>query len=448
MSQTRSPLPPGPTSPAVWQLLRYSNAPLPFLEECGRLYGDPFTISLAGSGKLVMLADPVAVRDVFRGDPHVLHAGEGNEFLATSVGDNSVLVLDDEPHARQRRILVPPLRGERMRSFFDAMQAATLDAVRAWPVGQPVTVLESMRQITVRVILRAVLGLSAGPELEEFAGKVNRVLAAGRSRHALLLIPVIPVRLLKKVRWLPFFRQLRELDDAIYAFVAARRREPAAARGENMLADLLAASHEDDTPLADQEIRDAVVTMLFAGHETTSLALAWALEQIVPRSDVTTCIVDELRRVTGGAPPRAEQLNDLVYLDAVIRESMRVRTIFPFVVRKTKQAFVAGGRAYPPGILLCPCSHLVHRRTDLYPEPEKFRPERFLERKFAAHEWFPFGGGNRVCLGMAFALYEMKVVLGTVFSRVRLVRPEGARSRVVRRGLTLAPDDGVRVVVE
>jgi cytochrome P450 len=237
------------------------------------------------------------------------------------------------------------------------------------------------------------------------------------------------------------------MDEALFALLAERRRLPAAARGENVLADLLAAAHEGGEPISDREIRDAIVTLLLAGHDTTAMALAWALEQIVPRADVVKNLTDELRRITGGGPPRAEQLGQLEYLDAAIRESLRCRTILPFVVRKTKQPFAAGGREYPPGVLLCPCNHLVHHRPDLYPEPETFRPERFLERKYAGHEWFPFGGGNRTCLGMAFALYEMKVVLATLFSQVRLARPPGSCSAPVRRGISLAPDDGARVVV-
>ncbi len=188
------------------------------------------------------------------------------------------------------------------------------------------------------------------------------------------------------------------------------------------------------------------MTLILAGHDTTSIALAWALEQIVPRADVVARIGDELRLTTAGAPPAAEHLGRLEYLDAAIRESLRLRTILPFVVRLTKQPFVAGGREYPPGVLLCPCNHLVHARSDLYPEPEVFRPERFLERKYAGHEWFPFGGGNRTCLGMAFALYEMKVVLGTLFTQVCLARPPGSRSHPVRRGISLAPHDGVALI--
>src|SRR5262249_52854197 len=189
------------------------------------------------------------------------------------------------------------------------------------------------------------------------------------------------------------------------------------------------------------------LTLLLAGHETTSIALSWAIEQIVPRVDVLEKIRNELSDATGGELVRAEHLTHLEYLDATIRESLRVRTILPIVVRLTKRAFTAGGREYPPAVVLYPCSHLVHRRPDLYPEPEKFRPERFLERKYAGHEWFPFGGGNRTCLGMAFALYEMKVVLATLFTQVMFVRPSGSHSRPIRRGVSLAPDDGARLVV-
>jgi cytochrome P450 len=241
---------------------------------------------------------------------------------------------------------------------------------------------------------------------------------------------------------------MHELDDALFALMEQRRRIPVAERGESILSDLLAATHENGRALSNQEIRDALVTLLFAGHDTTSVALAWALEQIVPRADVVERIAAEMRGTTGGGPPRADQLSQLEYLDAALRESLRLRTIMPFVVRVTKEPFTAEGRTYPPGVVLCPCSHLVHRREDLYPEPAQFRPERFLERHYAAHEWFPFGGGNRMCLGMAFALYEMKVVLSTLFAAVRLTRPPGSRSLPVRRGLALAPHDGVELMIK
>jgi len=416
------------------------------LERSQRRFGEAFTTRMAGYGKLVILSSPEAVKDVFRGDPHVLHSGEGNEFLNVSVGKTSVLVLDDEPHARQRRVLLPPLKGERMRAFFTAMRQATLDVVGTWPLGKRFPLDESMRQITCRVIFQAVFGWQAGPTLETVAGHVHRMLAPTRSRWSLVLMKVFSPERFKPTKRTPFYRDLWELDASIYEAIRTSRELPAAERPECVLTDLLSATHDDGSPLPDTELRDAIVTLLIAGHETTAVALAWVFAEIASRREVMDLIFDELQRVCGDGLPTAEQMPQLAYLDATIREVLRLRTIIPIVVRKTKAPFTAGGREYPEGVLLSPCSHLVHRRPDLYPEPEKFRPERFLERKFAPHEWFPFGGGNRTCLGMAFALYEMKVVLATVLTVGKLNRSQPAGG-YVRRGLTLAPQDGAWVVL-
>ena len=440
-------LPKGPRTPGWWQLWRFAHDPLDLLDECRRLYGDAFTLNVGGYGRFVMLSDPETVREVFRGDPDVLHSGEANAILTATVGRSSVLVLDGAAHDRQRRVLVPPLKGDRMRAFFAAMRLETLDAVRAWPTGTAFPSLPSLRKATLRVILRTGLGLEAGPELDDFERKVEAVLANGRQRHALVMMKLVPVEKLSGSRWVPMFRQLSALDDALFAFIRARRRGEKPAAGDNVLDDLLAASYDDGSALGDQEVRDAILTTLMAGHETTALALAWALAAILPVPDAVGRITDELRDVTGGGPPEAGQLDALTYLDATVREALRVCPVAPFVVRRTVRPFTAGGREYPAGLTLCPCSFLVHHREDLYPDPGRFRPERFLERKYGPHEWFPFGGSNRICLGMPFAMYEMKVVLATVFSQVRLERPPGARSRGRRYGLVLGPDDGGRIVV-
>jgi cytochrome P450 len=420
---------------------------LPLLDECAARYGDTFLLKLAGYGKFIMLSDPGAVRDVFRGDAHALHSGEGNEFMIPSVGRNSVLVLDDHPHARQRRILLPPLKGERMRSFFSAMQIATLEALQPCRPDRPVRMLELMQQITLRVILQTVLGLGAGPRRDLIERQVQQLLIQGRNRHTLILVKLLPVEWLQRNRALPFYRQMHALNESLYAIIAAGRADASDARAPCVLTDLLAATHEGGEPLTDEEVRDAILTIILAGHDTTAIALAWALEQIVPRQEVVDRIRRELVEVAGALPPSADQLNHLEYLDAAIRESLRTRTVLPFVVRLTKQAFTAGGHEYPRNVVLCPCSHLVHRRPELYPDPLQFRPERFLERSFAGHEWFPFGGGTRTCLGMAFALYEMKVVLSTMFSTANFVRPPRSSSNPVRRGVALAPHDGVRMIV-
>src|SRR5262249_41299867 len=296
--------------------------------------------------------------------------------------------------------------------------------------------------VALGVILQAVFGGAWGPELEDLARKVERVLAQGRMRLALVLMKLLPINLLQRTRWLPFYRQMHPLDELLFAIIP--HPPPSEGQGGGILAHLPGTTHGDGRPPPAQEVRDAVVTLLFAGHDTTALALAWAFEQILPRPDVMDRLADELRRVTGGAP-QPEHADRLEYLDAAIRESLRVRTILPFVARLTKRPFEAGGREDPPGGILAPGNPLLHPRADLCPEPEAFRPERFLGRRYAGHEWFPFGGGNRTCLGMAFALYEMKAVLATLLTSVRLARPFGARSRPVRQGLALAPDDGTKV---
>ncbi|MFO0897826.1 MAG: cytochrome P450 [Pirellulales bacterium] len=448
MSNSAPTLPPGPSAPAWWQLIRFAGDPLALLDECQRRFGDAFTLNIAGNGRFVMLSDPNAVREVFRGDPNVLHSGEANSLFTATVGRNSVLVLDGVSHARQRRVLVPPMKGERMRAFFDTMQAETREAVREWPRGTPFPTLPSLRRITLRVILRTALGLECGPDLDRFERKIETFLANGRQRYALVLMTVVPIERLSGSRWAPLFRQLSDLDDDLFAFIAARRRGEHAVTGQNVLDDLLSAKHEDGAALDDREVRDALITMLIAGHETTALALSWALVEIGQRPQVVDRLYYELARVTEGGPLAAEHLPALEYLDCVIRESLRLRPIAPFVVRKTMQPYSLDGREFPAGVVLCPCAYLVHRREDLYPLAGQFRPERFLERKYGPHEWLPFGGGNRICLGMPFAMYEMKVLIATLLSQVRPTRPAGAVSRARRYGIVLGPDDGGRIVVQ
>ncbi len=440
-------LPPGPRIGAWKQLWRFAGDPLTLLDQCHRQFGDAFTLNIAGNGRFVMLSDPEVVREVLRGGPESLHSGEANSLLIATVGRNSVLVLDEAPHARQRRVLVPPLKGERMRAFFEAMRSEAIDAVRAWPVNRQLPSLPIMRRITLRVILRTALGLSPGSEMDRFEQKIEAVLAQGRQRYALVMMTILPIERFTGSRWVPLFRQLSDLDQDLYALIEARRRGDQPADHENVLDDLLAARHDDGQQLDATEVRDAIFTVLVAGHDTTALALSWAMVDIVPRIDIVDRIRRELRQVTGGAPFEADHVPRLEYLDATIRESLRSRPVVPFVVRKTIKPFEAGGRVYPPGVVLCPCSYLVHRRPDLYLKPERFHPDRFLERTYGPHEWFPFGGGNRVCLGMPFALYEMKVILATFFTEARLGRGVEMVSRARRFGLVMGPDDEGLVAV-
>jgi cytochrome P450 len=435
--------PPGPAAPSLWQLLRYSFLPLQYLDDCAR-YGETFSFRLAGFGRLIMFTRPEHIREIFRGDSSVLHAGEANTFLAALVGATSVLVLDGAPHLRQRRLLLPPLKSERMKSFFGAMQAETLAVVDDWTRRREVRADRSMQQVTLRIIMRASLGQADGPLFNALESRMREMLR--QLRHPLFLIftGLFRYERFKDSRLVPFYRLRRRVDALLYELIAAQRAAAPEARPACLLTDLLAAGHEDGSGISDVEIRDALVTILAAGHDTTALALAWALEQLLPRPDVVAKIRDELARVCGGDLVRQEHVSRLEYLDACIRETLRVRNIIPFVVRVLKADYTVGGVTYPAGSVLCPAIHLLHMRPDLYPEPHTFRPERFLERKFASHEWDPFGGGHRACLGQAFAMYEMKVVLATLFSKLDMTR-SAAASKPVRRGISIGPHDGVRL---
>lgn len=441
---TPSPLPPGPSQHPVLQLLRYSFQPLAYLEDCAR-YGDSFTMRLAGFGELVQLTRPDDIREVFRGDPAVLHAGEANMLLATLVGQTSVLVLDEEPHARQRRVLLPPLKGERMRTFFDAMRSETVAIAEQWAGGAVVRADSAMQGITLRVILRAALGVDAGADFEDLQASMARMLRQIRNPLVLILWRLFPPQRFENSRILPFYRLRRRFDARLYEVIAAQRALPPDQRPPCLLTDLLEVRYEDGRGMSDVELRDALVTILAAGHDTTALSLAWALEQILPRAEVVARIEQELESVCGGDLPGPEHIAQLEYLDAVVRESLRLRSILTFVVRLTRSPVTINGTTYPANVLLCPAIHLLHQRPELYPEPHRFRPERFLERKFAPHEWDPFGGGNRACLGQVFALYEMKVVLATLFSTLTMERPPGAVSKPVRCGISIGASDGVKL---
>lgn len=441
-------LPPGPTHSPANQLLRYSFRPLEFLESCAAAYGETFTIRLSGLGTLVQLTRPEDIREVFKADAATLHAGEANALVSSVVGDTSVLVLDEQPHVRQRKIMLPPLKGERMRTFFDSMQRETLAVASQWTGAGKVRADLAMQSITLRVILRASLGLEPGPAFDAMQSSMGRLLKHVRHPLALVMWNWFPLERYENSKILPFYRMRRKFDRLLLDVFAAQRALAPEARPGCLLKDLLETTYDDGTTMTDRELRDAIVTVLAAGHDTTALALAWAFELILADRTVVEKIEAELTSVCGGGLPAIEHMAKLTYLDAVVRESLRVRNVIPFVVRVVKRDFPVGGFSYPKDIVLCPSIHLLHMREDLYPDPKSFRPERFIERKFAAHEWNPFGGGNRACLGQAFALYEMKVVLATLFTLLRLERPAGAVSRPVRRGVSIGPSDGavVRVV--
>ncbi len=420
------PLPPGPRQPAVVQLLQFTFRPLPFLEECRARYGDPFTLRVAGLGTYVSLTAPEWIKEVFTGDSDVLHSGEANAMLEPVVGPNSVLLLDGPRHLRRRRLLLPPLHGERMSAYTALMAEITAAELERMPVGTPFSLHPHMQSITLKVILRAVFGLDEGAQMDE----LERLIVAFLEPP-----PAIATFLPVKVLDFPFspyrtFMRRRKAVVAELLEIVRARRDAADPSRTDILSLLLSARDEEGQPMTEAELLDELMTMLLAGHETTATALSWAFACILQHPEVG-------QRLQAGSPE---------YLDAVIKESMRLRPILPDVVRKLKAPMKIAGYEIPAGVNLMPTIYLAHRNPQKYPEPEQFRPERFLGVKVDPYAWLPFGGGIRRCLGMAFALTEMKIVIAETLRRARFTL-DSKQIRVVRRTITLAPSGGTRVVL-
>ena len=416
-----------------------------FMDECAQRFGDLFTVRFAGLGSVVFLTSPELVKQVFTGDPKVLHAGEANQILLPIVGPWSVLVLDEAAHLRQRRLLMPPFHGERMTSYAEQMRDITEASVAQWKPGQPFPIYPKMQAITLDVILRAVFGLAEGAAMQGFAAKLVTLF---KPPPAVMLfmpqlhadVPYSPYR--------SFFALRREVYADIQAIVDERRASPDLATRTDILSLLLVARDEDGRPMTNEEVRDELMTMIAAGHETTATSLAWMFERILAQPEVRALVQAELDAVVGDGRLEPAMLPKLLYLDAVVKETLRLRPIIPLVVRRLTEPYTIGGYTLPAGCAVGPCMYLTHLRPELYPEPRRFRPDRWLgEKKASPYEYFPFGGGMRRCIGMAFALYEMKIILATVLSRASLTLPGGAEP-MSRHGIVIVPKDGTLVVMD
>jgi cytochrome P450 len=419
--------------PRALQTLRWGARPMRFMRDCHERYGDMFTVRIAQEGTWVMLADPDHVKQVFTGDPAVFHAGEANTILLPLVGDHSVLLLDDAPHLQQRKLLLPPFHGKRMARYGELMREVAVSELERWPKGQPFQLQPRMQALTLEVIIQAVLGVRDVARLEEVRGTLRTLLTDVMSPSSAALLALLGPR---RFRRLPMVRRgLAPTDEMLYEEIARRRADPDLAEREDILSLLLQARHEDGQPMSDVELRDELVTLLVAGHETTATALSWALERLVRHPAKLARLRDE---VLAGED---------AYLDAVVKETLRLRPVLPLVVRMLTEPVEIGGHLLPEGTRVAPCIYLVHRREDVYAEPHAFRPERFIEQPAGTYTWIPFGGGIRRCLGASFALFEMSQVLSAVVERLEIKAAQPESERVRRRQITLAPGRGGEVVV-
>ncbi|HSZ70691.1 MAG TPA: cytochrome P450 [Solirubrobacteraceae bacterium] len=428
-----SPLPPGPSEPPLIQTLRWIARPIAFMESCRRRYGDAFSVSFVGFQRpMVMLGDPEAIRALYTESANGLPPGRKLSLLPI-LGADSVLLLEGREHLARRRLMLPPFHGERMRSYETIVREAVQRELAGWREGEELAIHPRMQAITLEVILRAVFGVTDPQRRAQLSERLPALLD-GTASVGLQLRMLLAPRLTRADPLKEMKRQLVGIDELLFAEIAERRAEGDSSGREDILSLLMAARFEDGSAMADRDLRDQLLTLLLAGHETTATALAWTFDLLL-RSPAA------LARLTA----EVDAGEDDEYLRAVISESLRLRPVVPLAGRRLASELEVGGLTLPPGTDVTPSIWLTHTRADLYPQPYAFRPERFLQSAPQTYGWIPFGGGVRRCLGAAFAELEMRVVLETVL-RERALAPVSARAeRVTRRNVTFSPRHGTRV---
>jgi cytochrome P450 len=411
--------------------------PLAYLERCRKRYGTPFTIRFPLAPPFVMITDPDEVKTVFTAPPDVLHPGEGAKVLTPVVGSNSVILLDGNAHMEQRKLMLPAFHGERMARLTDLMEEVAERTVAGWPTAEPVQLHPRMQRMTLEIILRAVFGLEPGARLDALSDRLGTMLEFGD--RPISLVPPEEGTLNAKLGSLvgpykTFLGLQADADELIFELIEERR---GSSGGDDVLAMLFEARHEDGSPMSDQELRDELMTMLVAGHETTASTLAWAFARLPHHPEVV-----------GELTAEADAGDDDSYLTATIQETLRRRPVLPNAApRLVVKPIEVGGRTYEPGPSLVVCTYLIHHDPEIYPDPYAFRPQRFVDESPGTYTWTPFGGGRRRCLGASFAMLEMKLVLRAVL-RERELRPAGDAIELPRRrNITIRPAGGAVAVL-
>ena len=420
-------LPPGPRMSRAAQTLAWTARPGPFMLRVQREFGDAFTIKIGTEPPWVMLAHPDAVREVFKGDPALLHAGKANVILRPFLGRASVLLLDGPEHLRQRKLMLPPFHGARMAGYRDTVAAIAREHIAAWPRGEPLSLAPRMQAITLDVVLRVIFGVESGARLDDLRTRLRRMMEWIMGAPSLLaMFAAGPERIERAGFYKP---ALRPVDALLYEQIRRRRAEP----GDDVLSLLLEARHEDGASMSDQELRDELVTLLVAGHETTATALSWTAERLV--------------RMPGGWAALRQGGEE--YAEAAGKEALRLRPVLPIVLRHLQEPMTIAGLDLPAGAIVAPSIYLVHRRAEIYPEPARFRPERFLgdAPQGGTYSWIPFGGGVRRCVGAAFALMELRVVLAELGRALEAGAVRAAPEATRRRAITMVPARGAEVVL-
>jgi cytochrome P450 len=448
-NNTASNLPEGPPKPNFLQSLHVILNPLQSLEERYREYGDIFSYEFSIFPPQVIVSNPQGIQEIFTADSKLFESGTGNQIALPLVGPNSLLLLDGDRHLQQRKLLMPPFHGERMKTYGKIIRDTTEKVIGNWTPGSYFKAQAKMQEISLEVILHAVFGLSEGERYR----KIHQIIVAMLDVFSNPLSAIFLFFRSLQQDWGPwspwgqFLRNRQRLDELLYQEIRDRKAQ-SQPLGEDILSLLISARDEAGEAMSDVELRDELMTVLFAGHETTATAISWALYWIHYLPEVREKLLHELSTIDVENADAIE-ITKLPYLNAVCSETLRFYPIIFFAFARVLQApMQLMGYNIPKGIMLSPCIYLVHHREDIYPEPKRFKPERFLEKQFSPYEYFPFGGANRRCIGAAFAMFEMKLVLAKILSRYSLELAQKGPVLPVRRGLTIAPRGGVRLRVK
>ncbi len=431
--EAQTGLPPGPRMPRAIQTAIWSRQAQWMLAQCRRRLGPMFTLTIAYEGTWVVLSDPELVKQVFTGDPKVFHAGEGNDILRPLLGENSLLVLDEAPHMSQRKLLLPPFHGRRMAGYERTMREIAAREIERWPTGVPYRLRPQMQALTLEIIIETVFGVHGGERLAPLREALRSFLdLLTDPRFLLPILAIGPDR----IRRFPLFgRRVDQVAELIGAEIAERRVAEDLEERDDILSLLVAARHEDGSPMSEAEIHDELLTLLVAGHETTATALSWAVERLIRHPD-------KLERLRAGV-----ETGEDAYLTATIQETLRLRPVISLVLRRLTEPVEIGGYELPAGVTVAPSVYLAHRNPEVYPEPQRFLPERFLDNPPGTYTWIPFGGGVRRGRGASVAQFEMAVVLKELVKRHQ-IRPADPRpERVFRRAITETPRHNAEVIL-
>ncbi len=401
-----------------------------FVAVCRRRYGSVFTLGNTMMGKMIYLTDPADIKTVFAGDPRIFHAGEANSMLGGLLGDSSVLVIDGDVHRERRRHMMAPFHRDAVARQADLMTEIAAENIAGWPVGRSFPVAPKTSEITLEVILRTVIGASDPARLAALRDVMPRLLSVGAWESFAIAKP----SLLNRRPWRRFAHNMAEADRLLYAEIAERRADPNIADRTDALAMLIQASGD---AMSDKELRDQLMTLLVAGHDTTATGLAWALERLTRHPEILAKAV---------AAAEAGDAGD-EYLDAIGKETLRIRPVVPDVGRILKEPVEVAGYQLPAGVMVVPSITSVHLDPNVYPEPDKFDPDRMVGATLSPTTWFPFGGGNRRCLGAGFAMVELRIVLREILRRVELSTTTEPGEKTRLKHVIMTPKRGGRITV-